>query len=93
MFKNRILLSTFAIFLFHFCAEARLYADNIAMPAFRRDSCWTFIDRIHLEPGHMSVNAQIKLALGNPKGGAVYNLQLVAIPESIWQKSLEVKCN
>jgi len=41
----------------------------------------------------MSVNAQIKLILSNIKAAAAYKLQLVAIPESIWPRSLEVKCN
>lgn len=41
----------------------------------------------------MSLNSQIALNIPNIKQGASYLLQIVAIPESVWPKSLEVKCN
>ena len=48
---------------------------------------------MHLDPGLMTLRSTIKFLSLNYKQLAQYDLQLVAIPESIWQLSLDNKCN
>lgn len=79
MLKTTLLMALLTLMLVP-QIQSRLYSNTISIATFRRDGCWTFIDRLHLDPGHMSINSQIKLILPNVKAGAVYNLQIVAIP-------------
>lgn len=55
-------------------AASRQYSSNINIPTFRRHDAWTFIDRIHLYPGHITVNAEIKLLTTKYKEGSMYEL-------------------
>lgn len=93
MLKKGLFLAVWGVLLLLSLVQGRLFSNTVGIPHFRRDGCWTFLDRLHLDPGFMSINAQVKLLLSNPKQAASYKLELVAIPDSVWAKSLEVKCN
>lgn len=80
MLKQYSLLVVLLIILAIRQAETRKYVDSISLFTFRREGSFTFIDRIHLDPGHMFVSCNIRLNLNNLKPGASYNLQVVAVP-------------
>lgn len=84
MLKQHILLVILMSILAGWVVESRLHLNTINLLLFKRDGSWTFIDRMHLDPGHMSIRSTIKLAFTNVKQGAAYHLQIVAIPEEIW---------
>ena len=80
MLKKNLLIIILAIITSTWVVEGRLQLKTISLNLFRRDGSWTYIDRVHLDPGHMSVRSTVKLILDNVKQGAVYDLQLAAIP-------------
>ncbi len=75
-----------------FQVSGRQYSSKFNIPTFRRNDAWTFIDRIHLYAGHMTVRCEVEFQSGSIKQGSTYEMELVAIPESIWEKSLFAKC-
>lgn len=81
---NFLLISTLFLSLFLTQIETKRYINSFTIPFFRRENCWTFIDRLHVDPGHMTVNCEVKFTSANYKAGSQYNLQVVAIPSSIW---------
>lgn len=50
-----------------YSTSARQYNTNINIPTFRRNDAWMFIDRMHLYPGHMTVNSRINFQVSNYK--------------------------
>jgi hypothetical protein len=67
-------LSILTTLLLLLTIQTRLYTDTIGIQIFRREGCWLFIDRLHPDPGHMSINAVVKLNLPSPRETPKYHL-------------------
>lgn len=64
--NNLVYLIIIALMLLY-STSARQYSTNINIPTFRRNDAWMFIDRMHLYPGHMTINSRISFLVSNYK--------------------------
>jgi hypothetical protein len=64
--------------------ETKQHTIHFSVPTFRRHESWAYVDRIHIDPGQMNLRSTVKFYSTTFKQGADYELELVAIPESIW---------
>lgn len=93
MLPIKVSTTIILITLLFITAEARKYTNSLTLPVFRREGAWLFLDRMHIDPGFMSINFGLKFVSNNPKPNSLYEFDLVAIPASVWDLSRVKKCD
>jgi hypothetical protein len=50
------------------------HSTNFNVPTFRRQENWAFVDRMHIDPGYMTIRATIKFLTNKYMENAEYYL-------------------
>jgi|688.fasta_scaffold177066_2 hypothetical protein len=93
MLPIKVFMAIILITLLSIVAEARKYTNSLSLPIFRREGAWMFLDRMHIDPGSMTINFGLKFVSNSPKPNSLYEFDLVAIPSSIWDLTRLKKCD
>ncbi len=93
MLPGKAFLALTLITLLSATAAARRYTNSLTLPVFRREGAWMFLDRMHIDPGSMSISFALKFISSTPKPNSLYEFDLIALPSSIWDLSRLKKCD
>ena len=93
MLPSKVFTTIILITFLLITAEARRYTNSLTLPIFRREGAWMFLDRMHIDPGSMTINFGLKFVSNSPKPNSLYEFDLVAIPASVWDLSRLKKCD
>ena len=62
--------------------------SSMTLFSLRREGSYSFVGRIHVDPGDLLVSGKVELKIENIKAEASYKMQIVAVPDSIWPKAI-----
>ena len=67
-------------------SNARVHSSRLSIFAFRRNKGWQFLDRMNMQPGNITIDLKVQLETTDAAKGAMYELELMALPDLLWQK-------
>ena len=71
----------------------KVFEENINIHTLRKNSAWHYFGRMTLKPGKVSFKIDIRLYFPDNRTTPSYSLEIVAVPNHLWQAELENKCH
>ena len=71
----------------------KVFEENINIHTLRKNSAWHYFGRMTIKPGKVSFKIDMRLHFSENRTTSSYSLEIVAVPNHLWQTELENKCH